>query len=49
MVFKDIGEFSVKWVQILDENGKAECPESGQKYRLTGSGNAQVVKIDENK
>ncbi|MFM6934282.1 MAG: acyltransferase [Flavobacteriales bacterium] len=33
----------------FDENGVAECPESGQKYRLTGSGNVQVVQMDENK
>ena len=32
----------------FDENGLAECPESGQKYRLVGSGHALSVQIDDN-
>lgn len=32
----------------FDENGLAKCPESGQKYRLVGSGNALSVQIDDN-
>ncbi len=30
----------------FDENGLAECPESGQKYRLTESGHALIVQRD---
>jgi UDP-2-acetamido-3-amino-2,3-dideoxy-glucuronate N-acetyltransferase len=30
----------------FDENNIAECPESGQKYRLTGSGHALIVQRD---
>ena len=33
----------------FDENGMAECPESGQKYRLVDSGNALSVQIDDHK
>jgi UDP-2-acetamido-3-amino-2,3-dideoxy-glucuronate N-acetyltransferase len=33
----------------FDENGLAECPESGQKYRLVDSGHALSVQIDDNK
>ena len=32
----------------FDENGVAECPESGQKYRLVDSGHALSVQIDSN-
>ena len=32
----------------FDENGLAECPESGQKYRLVDSGHALSVQIDSN-
>jgi UDP-2-acetamido-3-amino-2,3-dideoxy-glucuronate N-acetyltransferase len=32
----------------FDENGLAECPENGQKYRLVGSGHALSVQIDDN-
>ena len=32
----------------FDENGVAECPESGQKYRLVDSGYALSVQIDSN-
>lgn len=32
----------------FDENGIAECPEKGQKYRLVGSGHALSVQIDDN-
>ena len=33
----------------FDENGMAECPESGQKYRLVDTGNALSVQIDDHK
>lgn len=33
----------------FDENGLAECPESGQKYRLVDSGHALSVQIQDNK
>jgi UDP-2-acetamido-3-amino-2,3-dideoxy-glucuronate N-acetyltransferase len=33
----------------FDENGLAECPESGQKYRLVDSGHALSVQIEDNK
>jgi UDP-2-acetamido-3-amino-2,3-dideoxy-glucuronate N-acetyltransferase len=33
----------------FDENGMAECPESGQKYRLVDSGHALSVQIEDNK
>jgi UDP-2-acetamido-3-amino-2,3-dideoxy-glucuronate N-acetyltransferase len=33
----------------FDENGLAECPESGQKYRLVDSGHALSVQIDDHK
>jgi UDP-2-acetamido-3-amino-2,3-dideoxy-glucuronate N-acetyltransferase len=33
----------------FDENGVAECPESGQKYRLVDSGHALSVQIEDNK
>lgn len=32
----------------FDENGVAECPESGQKYRLVDSGHALSVQIESN-
>ena len=32
----------------FDENGVAECPESGQKYRMVDSGHALSVQIDSN-
>lgn len=32
----------------FDENGLAECPESGQKYRMVDSGHALSVQIDSN-
>jgi UDP-2-acetamido-3-amino-2,3-dideoxy-glucuronate N-acetyltransferase len=33
----------------FDEKGMAECPESGQKYRLVDSGHALSVQIEDNK
>jgi len=33
----------------FDEKGLAECPESGQKYRLVDSGHALSVQIEDNK
>lgn len=33
----------------FDENGLAECPESGRKYRLVDSGHALSVQIEDNK
>ena len=42
-----MSDLNLNWVkQNFDENNLAECPESGQKYRLTESGHALIVQRD---